>query len=114
MAETVPGMAEAVAARMNKLGLSPTELERASGLSNPQCLDVREGRRKRYMHKTRLGIARAFRWPLDWYDRLLDGEDASTFPDTDHPLDLSLEERLSALEQKVQLLADQIEQAEPR
>lgn len=109
MAEQVPGMAEAVANRMAQLGLSPTDLERASGLSNPQAKQVRDGVRKNYQHKTRLGIARALRWPLDWYDRLLAGEDASTFEEIEHrDSPASVEERLSALEREVRALAAEL------
>lgn len=96
--ESVPGMADAIDARMRSLHLSPTDLERRSGLSSPQCLDVRAGKRKGYAMKTRRGIAQALRWPIDWYDRLVAGDDGAAIETVLWPIIVTPEERLDALE----------------
>lgn len=110
---TVPGMREAIEARMTSEGLSPTALEAKAQLSNPMCVEVRAGTRKNYAFKTRIGFARALRWPADWYDRLVAGDDAAGFPDTDWPIGLSLEERVAALESRLDALVELVEQSEP-
>lgn len=82
--DDVPGMAEAVEARRKRRKLSPGGFASAAGLTPTGLAPVRKGTRKDYSEKTTVGVARALRWPLDWYDRLLAGEDPASFPDVDH------------------------------
>jgi hypothetical protein len=79
-ADLVPGMAEAVEKRRWDLGLNPSAFAEAAGLTLPGTMPVRKGVRRNYEEKTRRGIARALQWPIDWYERLLAGEDPETFP----------------------------------
>lgn len=74
-------MAQAVERRRLALDLSLGDFERISGLTRQGLLPVRNGVRKAYSEKTRRGVARALRWPIDWYDRLLAGEDPDTLAD---------------------------------
>lgn len=116
----VPGMAEAVEARRQSEGLSPTEFAQRAGLTQQGLSDVRAGKRKRYAEKTRRGVARALRWPDDWYARLLDGEDARGFearpseePDgaASEALDLMVQTmgRLAQIGDQVETLTDDLE-----
>ncbi len=96
---TVPGMAEAIDKRMRMRRLTPTAFVGLAGLTEPGLAPVRKGVRRRYAAKTILGVAAALRWPVDWYDRLVAGEDWRTFPDTDHAdSPLSDRARITALE----------------
>lgn len=98
----VPGMAEAVQKRAQALGLTPKTFAQHAHLTGPGLAHVRAGTRRKYEAKTIQGVARALRWPLDWYDRLVAGEDGDRFPDTDHPdVPLSPEQRISRLESQV-------------
>ena len=70
--DTVPGMAEAVAARMDELAISPGEFAQEAELSRTALAKVRAGERRRYTVKTIRGVAGALDWPGDWYQRLVD------------------------------------------
>jgi transcriptional regulator with XRE-family HTH domain len=81
---TVPGMGEAIETRRKSLRLQPGQFAKAAGLT-PQGVDpVRKGFRRNYSEKTLIGVAIALRWPLDWYDRLIAGEDPKTWPTVIH------------------------------
>lgn len=98
----VPGMAEAVEKRAKELGLTPKSFAEHAKLTGPGLAPVRGGHRRGYEAKTLQGVARALRWPLDWYDRLVAGHDWRAFPDVDHPdVPLSVEQRISRLEAQV-------------
>lgn len=100
--ETVPGMAEAIERRRKARRLAPSDFARASGLTMQGLAPVRSGVRKGYQEKVRSGVAKALAWPLDWYERLLAGDDPETFPDTEHPdRPRSVDDRLSAVEADV-------------
>lgn len=98
--EVVEGMSEAVERRALELGLAPGTFAARARLT-PQGLEpVRAGERRNYQRKTIVGVARALRWPLDWYERLQNGE--VDLPHTDHPeQDPDVEERLTALEEQM-------------
>jgi hypothetical protein len=85
LTEIVEGMADAVERRAVQRGLSPTLFAELAGLTNSGLAPVREGRRRNYSTKTRFGVATALGWPVDWYDRILAGEDPDTWPDVEHP-----------------------------
>lgn len=76
----VPGMRRAVEDRRAALDLTPTEFAQAAGLTLEGLARVRRGERRRYQEKTTRGVARALAWPVDWYDRLVAGEDSADFP----------------------------------
>ena len=80
----VPGMAAAIEGRRRQLKLRVGEFVEAAGLTGPGLDPVRKGYQRRYSERTTDGVATALRWPLDWYDRLVAGEDWHDFPDTDH------------------------------
>lgn len=102
MTETVPGMAEAIRRRAESRGLSPSRFAEAAGLTEPGLKPVRDGVRKQYALKTRRGVAVALGWPLDWYDRMVAGEDPDTFPDVEHARSpTSQADRLALLEREV-------------
>lgn len=72
--QTVPGMSEAVEGRRKELRLRPGQFAEMAGLT-PQGLDpVRKGYRRSYSDRTINGVADALGWPVDWYDRMLEGE----------------------------------------
>lgn len=96
--DEVPGMAEAIERRMNELGLTPTTLATASGLTYEGVRPVMLGTRKAYQAKTRQGVARALGWPHDWYQRLLAGEDPTTWTDTQAATQGNVLARLDNLE----------------
>lgn len=121
MADSVEGMADAIAGRMADEGITPGLFAELSGLTGPGLTPVRKGQRKAYEPATIRGVATALRWPLDWYDRLLAGDDWRTFPDTEHrPAPRSTVARLTALEaemvelrQFVSGLADEVRRGGP-
>lgn len=107
-------MSEAIERRMLELGLSPGDFAKRARLQ-PQGLDpVRKGRRRSYQRRTLVGVARALRWPLDWYEQLQAGEDPANFPDVDHPdVGNEVDERLSALEVEVRRIAGDLRRLLP-
>lgn len=106
--ESVPGMAEGVERRAAELGLSPSEFARRAGLTTAGLDPVRKGVRKNYAAKTRYGVARALRWPLDWYLRLTIGQDPATLPTVDHPPLLDDSDRLDIIEEALAEMREQI------
>jgi hypothetical protein len=107
--EQVPGMAEAVEARRLELNLGLRELEALSELTRQGLQPVRAGVRKQYSDKTRRGIARALRWPPDWYDRLLVGDDpgdAPVVPDRFTEVFRRLDEQDALLDSLAKAVAD--------
>jgi transcriptional regulator with XRE-family HTH domain len=95
-------MAKAIEDRRRARQLSPSDFARQAGLTVQGIAPVRNGVRKGYQDKVRAGVARALAWPLDWYDRLLAGEDPATFPDTVHPNGPRSDgDRLTAVEAEV-------------
>ncbi len=78
--EIVPGMKDAIERRRLELGLTLGQLEDASGLTRQGLMPVRNGYRRAYQDVTKLGVAKALRWPNDAVDRLMRGEDPSSFP----------------------------------
>lgn len=119
--DKVPGMAEAVEARRVARGLSPGQFAREAGLTAQGLVPVRRGERREYHDKVRVGVARALHWPLDWYDRIRDGQDGLLLPDTDHAdkpqSDVeritALEHRLGRIETAVTELTDELRQRDP-
>lgn len=108
--ETVPGMKEAIDARRAQRHLSPGEFAAAAGLTEQGLAPVRRGARRAYQDKVRRGVAVALAWPLDWYDRILAGQNPAKFPDTEHPNQpLSDKDRINALEARVNELAEMVE-----
>lgn len=100
--QTVPGMAEAVQARMDERGLSPGDFARLADVTPQGLAHVRQGRRKRYQSKIKFGVARALQWPPDWYERLEAGEDPDTWADVAHPgRPASTDDRVTMLEREV-------------
>lgn len=118
--ETVPGMAEAIEDRRQMLHLSPSDFARVAGVSLQGLVPVRAGARRKYQAKVRNGVARALQWPVDWYDRLIEGENWRDFQaqvislpvidGTQNGRLTALEERFDRLEEKVQKL---VERSEP-
>jgi hypothetical protein len=101
MESEVPGMADAIEERRVARQLSPGDFARAADLTPQGLVPVRRGQRREYQAKVRHGVARALAWPLDWYDRLLAGEDWHAFPDVEHGDPRTTDARLSAVEAEV-------------
>lgn len=110
--DRIPGMAEAIERRATERGLTPSSFAAAANLTGPGLDPVRNGVRKQYAAKTRIGVARALRWPVDWYERILNDEDPATFPDTEHPD--SAEDRLSSVEGAVAEIRAELSQVVER
>lgn len=108
--EVVPGMAEAIEGRREQLHLSPGDFAHSAGLTAQGLAPVRRGYRRQYQAKVRNGVARALRWPTDWYSRLIDGEDWQAFESQTISLPLidgSDTARLNVVEERL----DRIEEA---
>lgn len=90
-------MAEAIERRRRERGLGPGEFARAAGITAQGLRPVRQGIRKAYQDRVLLGVARALAWPDDWYELLLAGQEVSSAAEPD----LSLEERVTAVEEAV-------------
>lgn len=72
--EIVPGMGEAVEARMDELGISPTELAAATGVSLQGIAPIRKGYRRAYQKRLTRPLCAALYWTPDSIARLLDGQ----------------------------------------
>ena len=108
--DEVPGMKEAIDARRAQRHLSPGQFAVAAGLTEQGLAPVRRGARRNYQDKVRRGVAVALAWPLDWYDRILAGENPAKFPDVEHPNQpLSDRDRITALEVRLNELAEMVE-----
>lgn len=97
-------MAEAINNRIAQREFGTIEsLAQAAGLTTEALIPVRKGFRKNYARKTRLGLAKALAWPLDWYERLLAGDDPAEFPTVENGhVRITVEDRVTALEEAVQ------------
>ncbi len=71
-----PYLAKAIQQRMTELGMSPTDLQRASGVSDTQILRLRNGDVRRYQVRTTANITRALGWTHDSIELLLNNEPA--------------------------------------
>lgn len=94
----MPGMADAVEARRIARGLSTGKLAELVGVSRQALVPVRKGLRRDYNDDTIFGVARALRWPVDWYERLKGGEPPMDEDDPDHA---DLEQRLDQVEEEL-------------
>lgn len=81
--ETVPGMAEAIESRWPSRFKTATEFQAAVDLSAPTLLSYRRGERKDAptTKPAKRQIAVALGWPLDWYDRIVAGENPKDWPE---------------------------------
>lgn len=113
--EVVPGMAEAIERRARAMGLA--EVGRFAdmvGVTRQGLTPIRKGLRRQYEARTLVGVAEALRWPLDWYDRLVDGDDPATFETVDHaPRPRTIEERVRAVETHLAEIQEQLERLAP-
>src|SRR4051794_7135236 len=94
--QIVPGLKEAIEARMAELGLTPTKFARAAGLTLPGLAPIRRGARRNYQDKLKLGVCRALHWTPDSVDRLLRGE-----PPEELPAEV-VDDRFSQLEERLE------------
>lgn len=76
-------IAELVRDRRVHLRLSQRAAAIAAGVS-PTTWQSLEKHHQAISEMTWVGMAKPLRWPVDWYDRLLAGEDPAGFPDVDH------------------------------
>lgn len=99
-------MRQAVEGRRRELRLSVGELAELAGLSRQGIANVREGRQRDYHESTIFGIARALRWDVDWYERILAGEEPRPAPVRDEltPDDRTLTDRVAMLEAQLALV----------
>ena len=72
--EVVPGMADAIAERMQEFRLGPSDLARLAGVTPVGLMPLRKGYRRNYQNKLKWGVSNALRWPPDAIDRMLAGE----------------------------------------
>jgi hypothetical protein len=111
-------MAEAIHHRAEQRGLSPSRFAEAAGLTEPGLKPVRDGVRKQYALKTRRGVAVALGWPLDWYDRLVAGDDWRSFPEAEHAATpasdrsrlAAVEQELTAIREALAVVVDRVEE----
>lgn len=78
---------DAVLARIESAGLTKAELGRATGMSFKTIQRLVDERVLPTRGDKRRDLALGLQWPADAIDRILDGEDPASFPDTDHLLD---------------------------
>jgi len=71
--EVVPALRDAIEARRNELGLSPTELADRAGVSNPGLLALRKGQKKQYQDRLTMPVEDALGWPRGTIRSILDG-----------------------------------------
>lgn len=69
----VPALKHAIEQRMAELGLSPTDLVDATGVTYQGLLHLRQGRRKNYQRRLTGPVCAAFGWTPDSIDRILSG-----------------------------------------
>lgn len=83
VSEIVPGMADAIEARWPSRYKTATEFRDAVGISAPALLSYRRGERKDAptTRPAKRQIAVALGWPLDWYDRIVAGENPKDWPE---------------------------------
>lgn len=75
--ETVAGMAEAIDARRQELGIaSIAEFERRTGITREGLKPLLAGERRRYQDRLKWPVCAALGWTADSIDRLLRGEPA--------------------------------------
>lgn len=72
--EVVPGMAEAIEARLQELRLRPGRFAELAGVTLQGLVPIRRGYRRNYQDKVKFGVASALQWPPDAIDRLMDGQ----------------------------------------
>lgn len=75
MTETSPRLARAIEERRKALGLTPTTLAEATGLSLSALKNIRRGEVRRYQERLTNPITAALKWTPDSIDRLLAGGD---------------------------------------
>lgn len=95
--QVVPGMADAIERRRLVLGLGKGQLASKAGLSREGLSPILKGYRRSYNDASVIGVARALRWQVDWYDRLQHGD----APEEDTPGGADVETRLTLLEEAV-------------
>lgn len=103
--EIVPGMADAIAARMTQLHLSPTDLSIATGVTAQGLIHLRRGERRAYQDRLKFPVCRILKWTPDSIDRLMRGEPPVP-TDAGAPTDVTT--RLSVLEERVARMAEQL------
>ena len=75
-------MEDAIEARRKERGFKTVRsFIEATGLTGPGLIRVRRGEKRSYQDRLTMPIAVALRWPEDWYQRLLEGQDYRTFPE---------------------------------
>lgn len=94
----LPGLAAAIERRRLAVGLGKGRLAAAAGLSREGLAPLLKGYRRAYNDSTIIGIARALRWEVDWYERLQQGEAPAEVEAS--PAD-GLDERITRLEDEV-------------
>lgn len=96
--EVLPGLAEAIERRRLAVGLGKGHLASAAGLSREGLAPLLKGYRRAYNDSTIIGLARALRWEVDWYERLQHGEPPT---EAEGSASEALDERLTRLEDEV-------------
>lgn len=99
VSDIVPGMADAIEARRNELGLSVGSLADAAGLTRQGLAPLRAGLCRAYNDATIFGLAGALRWPNDWYARVRRGEPPMDGEKADDP---EVSRRLDELERQAE------------
>lgn len=75
MAEVNERLRELVEARRKELGLTPTKLAEATGLTTQGLMPIRRGEVKRYQERLTGPLCAALGWTADSVDRILAGGD---------------------------------------
>lgn len=95
-------MADAIETRRRQLRIAKGQMAELAGVNRETLRPVRAGLLRDYNDETIFGLARALRWPVDWYERLKRGEPAV---DENGEADPRVSDRLDDLERR----ADELE-----
>lgn len=82
MKRTPQQVGQLIRARRDKLGLSQ---EQIPGVSSATVGKIERAAADAFRPRQLVALMQALRWPTDAYQRLLDGEDPATWPDTPPP-----------------------------
>ena len=103
MPETSRHLADHIEARRKQLGLNPTQLAEAAGLSLQGLKNIRKGKIRNYQERLTLPLTRALGWTPDSIDRLLAGQEPVELVDFVRP-NGGVESRVERLERELERL----------
>jgi hypothetical protein len=99
MTEIHKPLAEAVNSRMDELGLSPTDLVAATGLTYQGLLNIRRGEIRQYQKRTTIPLTKTLGWTPESIEKILAGGKPELVSSPEKDGDVL--DRLEALKQEV-------------